>query len=197
MAVFLLTLLTTFGLIFIAELPDKTALATLVLATKYKPWPVILGAWVAFLIQTLVAVLIGSIIHLLPATPLKVACGLGFLIFAYLAWKHNEKEESKEEKKDTKKKNHIFHQPWMISFLVVFAAEWGDLTQLATAALVAHSGQIWPIAIGATAALWTVTIIAVFVGSQMTRFVSQDVLKNISVGLFAVVGIIMIVTAFV
>ena len=102
-----------------------------------------------------------------------------------------------EEKDEAKKKKQRFHQPLLISFLVVFAAEWGDLTQLATAALVARTGQILSIAIGATAALWIVTVIAVFVGSQSTRFLSPSILKNVSVGLFAVIGVIMIVTAIV
>ena len=197
MSEFLITILTTFGIIFIAELPDKTALASLVLATKYKAYQVIIGAWLAFLIQTIVAVLIGSIIHLLPAAPLKIASGIGFLVFAYLAYKPNEEEKRSQEENETKKKKQRFHQPWLISFLVVFAAEWGDLTQLATAALVARTGQILPIALGATAALWTVTVIAVFVGSQATRFLSPALLKNVSVGLFATIGVIMIATAFI
>ena len=192
-----ITILTTFGIICIAELPDKTALASLVLATKYRAYQVIMGAWLAFLIQTIVAVLIGSIIHLLPAAPLKTASGIGFLVFAYLAYKRNEEEEKTQETDASKRKNKRFHQPWLISFLVVFAAEWGDLTQLATAALVARTGQILPIAIGATTALWTVTVIAVFVGSQATRFLKPALLKNVSVGLFAAIGVIMITTAFI
>ena len=52
---------------------------------------------------------------------------------------------------------------------MVFAAEWGDLTQLATAALVAHTGQPIPVAIGAVAALWAVTVLAVVAGSHLGR----------------------------
>ena len=195
MSEFLITVLTTFSIIFIAELPDKTALASLVLATKFKVQQVIIGAWLAFLIQTLVAVLIGSIIHLLPAAPLKIASGIGFIIFAYLAYKRNDEEIG--EVHESKKKRSRFHQPWLISFFVIFAAEWGDLTQLATAALVARTGHILPIAIGATAALWTVTVIAVLLGSQATRFLSPKLLKIVSVVLFAVIGVIMILTAFI
>ena len=58
-------ILSTFGIIFLAELPDKTALASLVLATRYPARQVVLGAWLAFLVQTLVAVAAGSLFQLL------------------------------------------------------------------------------------------------------------------------------------
>src|SRR5581483_11404416 len=101
----------------------------------------------------------GGLLHLLPAKPIHIASGLGFLVFAVLALRRKESEELIKEEGEVAKQGR--HVAWVTSFLVVFAAEWGDLTQLATAALVARTGQIWPVAIGATAALWLVTIIAV------------------------------------
>ena len=47
----LATMLSTFGMIFVAELPDKTALAALILASKYRARSVVLGAWLAFLVR--------------------------------------------------------------------------------------------------------------------------------------------------
>src|ERR1700680_1035018 len=85
---------STFGLIFVAELPDKTALASLVLATRYPARQVIAGAWLAFLVQTLIAVGAGSLLELLPAEPVRLAAGLGFLLFALVAARRDiEKEE--------------------------------------------------------------------------------------------------------
>ena len=193
----LATLLSTFVLIFFAELPDKTALASLVLATRYKLRSVIAGAWLAFLVQTAVAVAAGSVLQLLPARPVRVAAGLGFLVFAVLALRRNEEEELHEEEKEVvtlQQRRRL--PPWALCFLVVFAAEWGDLTQLATAALVAHTRQPIPVAAGAVLALWTVTIIAAVTGSQMTRLLSPVLLNRFSAALFAVVGVIIIVTAF-
>jgi putative Ca2+/H+ antiporter (TMEM165/GDT1 family) len=83
----------------------------------------------------------------------------------------------------------------MAAFLVVFAAEWGDLTQLATASLVAKTGQPIPVAIGAIAALWSVTVIAVVTGSQLTRFLAPELLTRASAGLFAIVGVVIIAQA--
>jgi putative Ca2+/H+ antiporter (TMEM165/GDT1 family) len=189
------TVFSTFLIIFLAELPDKTALAALVLATRYKARYVIAGVWLAFLVQTAVAVAAGSVLRLLPAKPVHVAAGLGFLVFAVLALRRNEEEELAEEKGEVASVRARKAPPWLASFLVVFAAEWGDLTQLATAALVAQTRQPVPVAIGAVAALWTVTVIAAFAGSQLSRFVSPTTLTRASGALFAVVGIVIIASA--
>ena len=55
-------ILSTFGIIFIAELPDKTALASLVLATKYRAHQVIIGSCLAMLVQTMIAVSAGELL---------------------------------------------------------------------------------------------------------------------------------------
>src|SRR5262249_11904520 len=199
--------LSTFGLVFVAELPDKTALASLVLATRYPARQVIGGAWLAFFVQTMVAVVAGSLLQLLPATPVRVAAGLGFLVFAVIAARRSIEDEDEDDAiareaaeldasldaaasagsasigsatigsasigSASKARSR---PPWLMCFLVVFAAEWGDLTQLATAALVAQTGQPIPVAIGATLALWTVTLLAVVAGSQLSRFLRPRLL---------------------
>jgi putative Ca2+/H+ antiporter (TMEM165/GDT1 family) len=187
-------ILSTFVVIFLAELPDKTSLASLVLATKYKAQHVILGAWLAFLVQTVIAVFAGSLLTLLPATPVHVAAGLGFLVFALLAFRRKEEAKEAEEKKEIAKS----HKPaWITAFLVIFAAEWGDLTQLATAALVARIGHPLSISIGAIAALWSVTVLAAFAGAQLSKWLTPKVLNMTSGFLFGIIGIIVIVTAFI
>ena len=190
-------ILSTFGIIFFAELPDKTALASLVLATRYPARQVIIGAWLAFLVQTIVAVLAGSLLHLFPAQPIRIASGLGFLAFAILALRRREEEDLKEEAREVVHTAGRRWAPWITSFLVVFAAEWGDLTQLATAALVAQATDPLPIAVGALAALWSVTILAVVAGAQVGRLVTQGVLQGFSAALFAVAGILVIGSALV
>lgn len=113
-------ILSTFGLIFLAELPDKTGLAPLVLATRDRAWDRIAGTWLAFFVQTAIAVLAGSLLHLLPARPVHLASGLGFLVFAVLAFRRLEEEEvAASSARRTAR---------LTSFLVVFAAERGDLT---------------------------------------------------------------------
>jgi putative Ca2+/H+ antiporter (TMEM165/GDT1 family) len=186
--------LSTFGIVFLAELPDRTALASLVLATRFRARDVIAGAWLAFLVQTAIAVVAGGFLHLLPARPIHIASGLGFLLFAVLAFRRNESEELREEAEDIERHRRGFG--WVTSFLVVFAAEWGDLTQLATATLVARTGQPLAVALGAVPALWTVTVLAATVGSQAGRLVAPTTLTRISATLFAIVGVVVLVSTF-
>jgi putative Ca2+/H+ antiporter (TMEM165/GDT1 family) len=153
---------------------------------------VVIGAWLAFLVQTLVAVLAGSLLQLLPEQPVRVAAGLGFLVFAVLAWRRNADEEVKVEQQEVQSSRARRYPPWVASFLVVFAAEWGDLTQLATAGLVAHTGRPLEVGVGAVAALWTVTVLAATVGSQLARLVRPTLLNRISAVLFAAIGVVMI-----
>jgi len=187
-------ILSTFGIVFVAELPDKTALASLVLATRYKPIHVIQGAWLAFLVQTAVSVGAGSLFHALPARPIHLAAGAGFLLFAVLALRRKESEELAEEAAAVEKRRRL-HAPWMTSFLVVFAAEWGDLTQLATATIAARSGQPIAVALGAIPALWTVTVLATTLGAQASRFLTPALLNRASAVLFASVGAFMLFTS--
>ena len=174
-------------------MPDKTALASLVLATRYRARSVIIGAWLAFLVQTIVAIAAGKVLNLAPRQPVHILAGLGFIVFAVLALRRNEEElESKEEAQVNREGKA---PPWLASFLVVFAAEWGDLTQLATAAIVARTGEAIPVGIGAVAALWSVTILAVAVGAQVEKVLSPRTLARASGVLFACVGIVILVAA--
>jgi Ca2+/H+ antiporter, TMEM165/GDT1 family len=182
---------STFGLIFIAELPDKTSLASLVLATHYPLRQVVFGAWLAFLVQTLVAVAAGSVLQLLPSEPVRLASGVGFLVFAVIAARRDLAQEERAEEQQTTAVGHA-RPPWMACFLVVFAAEWGDITQLATAALVAQTGQPIPVALGAILALWSVTVLAGVAGARLGRYLPPGLVKWASVVLFVVVGIAVI-----
>ena len=71
-----------FGVIFVAELPDKTALAALVLATQNKPVPVFLGTALALAVQSAVAVAAGRLFSLLPPRPVHIVAGLVFIVSA-------------------------------------------------------------------------------------------------------------------
>jgi putative Ca2+/H+ antiporter (TMEM165/GDT1 family) len=191
--------LSTFGIIFLAELPDKTALSSLVLATRYRANQVIIGAWLAMLAQTVVAVFAGSLLTLLPAMPVRIVTGLGFLLFAALALHRTRKEETREAREVRKEEVEELHEgkpAWLASFLVVFAAEWGDLSQLATAGLVAHQGHALSIGIGAVLGLWTVMAIAAYAGSQIGKHLSERFLNRASALIFTLIGIVMLVTAF-
>lgn len=185
---------STFALVFIAEMPDKTALAALMLATRLPGREVVIGAWLAFLVQTIVAVIAGSLLQLLPETPVRIVAGLGFLVFAVVMWRRDPDEEVKAEQQQVHSVGGTRSPGWVTSFLVVFAAEWGDLTQLATAGLVAHSGKPLEVGIGAVAALWTVTAIAVAAGSQLARVIHPRLLNRVGAVLFGAIGVFIIAT---
>ena len=85
--------------------------------------------------------------------------------------------------------------PWIASFLVVFVAEWGDLTQLASAALVAMTGQPLSVAIGVIAALWLVTVLAAVAGARLARMLAPTLLNRASAALLAAVGVFVLASA--
>lgn len=191
----LVTALSSFLIIFVAELPDKTSLAALALATRYRARDVIAGAWLAFAVQTAIAVAAGSVLRLLPSRPVHLLAGVGFLVFAVLALRREEEEEEIEEVHAVERASARRRAPWISSFLVVFAAEFGDLTQISTANLVAETRQPLAVAAGALLALWAVALIATVAGAQLGRFLAPRALKLASAILFAIVGIVVIVQA--
>jgi len=183
-------LLSVFGVVFVAELPDKTALATLVLATRHRAVPVLVGAATALTIQSLVAVGAGELISLLPARPVHAFAGALFVLSAVLMWRRGEDEE--ETADGGGERAGFWRAAWAV-FAVIFVAEWGDLTQLATAALAASYRSPYLVFAGATLALWVVTAIAVFVGNRAGRMLDPRLTKRIAAVLFALVGAALLV----
>lgn len=184
---------SVFSVIFIAELPDKTALSTLLMATKGRPTAVFLGVAMAFLVQCLVAVAFGRLIALLPQTWVHLASGLIFLFFAYQAWFAHEEDEEKGEACDLPKP--AFWPSAGKAFVVIFIAEWGDLTQIATASLAArYEESLVTVFLAATLALWSVTGIAVVVGRKVGHLVHVGLLHKVSAVLFAGIGLYFLAT---
>jgi putative Ca2+/H+ antiporter (TMEM165/GDT1 family) len=181
-----------FVVIFVAELPDKTALASLVLATRHRAMPVLLGAAAALAIQSLVAVIAGSLLSLLPARAVHIGSGVLFLVSAIVMWRKHEDEP--EADKDGGELG--FAKAFAMSFMVVFVAEWGDLTQIATASFAAHSRQPVLVFCAATAALWSVATIAVILGHRAKHLLNPMVAQRIAAVLFALVGIALIAGIF-
>ncbi len=186
---------TVFGIIFLAELPDKTALATLLLATRSDSRAVFVGVASAFLVQTLVAAIFGKFISLLPGRYVHIGAGLMFLGFAVHMWRS--RTEADEEIKTRGNVALGFWKACWAAFTVIFIAEWGDLTQIATASLIARyqQNQI-TVFIAALLALWVVTGLAIFAGQRIHRVVKPALLKSACILLFAAVGIYFLVDGF-
>ena len=182
-----------FGVIFVAELPDKTALATLVLATRHKALPVFIGAGLALAVQSIVAVAAGSLMSLLPARAVHVGAGCVFLASAVaMMWMHKgraEADETGEEKKGDGPAALSFWRAATTAFSVVFIAEWGDLTQFATAAFAAHEKAPLIVFCASTLALWAVAGVAVGIGNRAAKVLDERITAQIAAALFAAVGV--------
>jgi putative Ca2+/H+ antiporter (TMEM165/GDT1 family) len=170
-----------FVVVFIAELPDKSLFASLVLGSRFPSWYVWLGAASAFLVHVIIAVTAGKLLTFLPHRILEAVITLIFLVGALLLFfgKHNVENE-KPAKKSTSSVSDTsgFWKVYATSFGVVFLGEWGDITQIATANYAAKYHNPWSVGIGAVLALWSVTALAVTVGAKALNLVPPKVLQR-------------------
>jgi putative Ca2+/H+ antiporter (TMEM165/GDT1 family) len=188
------TFLTTFGVIFLAELGDKTQLTAMTLATRY-PWQkVFIGLACAFALLNLAAVAVGGILFtLLPLFWIKLVSGALFLFFAATTLRargFNAAEEEAEEKRFAGK------GPVVTSFVMTLFAEMGDKTQLVTASLAAQHDSSPAVFAGSTLALWSVSLIGIFAGRQLTRFIPLSTLHKVAGLLFLAFGAVILCQAF-
>ena len=184
--------LSTFVLIFVAELPDKTAFATLLLATRKHPLAVFIGVATAFVIQSVVAVSFGSALGLLPKQWVSVGAAVLFMLFALLMWRRKDHEE--ENLHLELQRSNFLRTIWS-SFVVIFIAEWGDLTQLASATVAAEHKKPVTVFLAATLALWAVTALAILVGNRAKKIIHAVLLQKIAAGAFALVGLVLLLQA--
>jgi putative Ca2+/H+ antiporter (TMEM165/GDT1 family) len=169
-------ILIVFVAIFVVELPDKTFIAALVLSTRYKPLAVWVGVGLAFLVQTLLAVVAGHLVTFLPDVLIHSVALLVFLIGAFVLVRSApgadaEEKETEEEFAAKAIESRTGLRAVVASFLVLFAAEWGDLSQLLTISMIAKYGHPASVFVGAWAALLTVSGLAVLAGRVLLRYI--------------------------
>jgi len=191
----LVVVATAFLLILPIELPDKTFIATLVLATRYKPLPVWIGVSVAFLVQTVVAVTLGGLIGELPRMPVEIFAALMFMVGGLIlirgAGKADVEEAETEHEFEAKAKAGI--HGWQVvgtSFLVLFVAEWGDLSQLLTVGLVVKYQDRVSVAVGAFLALATVSALGAVLGRTLLRWIKLATIRRIGGGVCLLLAIL-------
>ena len=178
-------LLQAFATVFPAELPDKTMIATIILVTRYRrPGWVWLGAVSAFTIHVIVAVAAGSAISLLPEPLVKVVVATLFAVGAVLLFRSARNPE--EEDTDTEIVTGATVRATVLgSFGLILLAEWGDLTQLATASLAAKSGAPISTGVGALLALACVAGIAATFGRQIVARFPIERINYVGAAVFA------------
>ena len=161
-------LATVFGVVFIGELPDKTMFASLLLAARNRIGLVWLGVAAAFLLHVAIAVTIGGVLFtLLPHRLVQGVVALMFLFGALIAYRETDTADE-DEPSDT---GYRFDGLRTVgtAFVVIFIAEWGDLTQILTANLAARYHSAVLVGIAAVAALWAVAAVAMLAGRLMRR----------------------------
>ena len=180
----LLVVALAFGAIFVVELPDKTFIATLVMSTKMRPLFVWIGVALAFLLQTSIAVGLGKAASFLPGQLVHVAAAMMFVIGAIILFREArsaDEDEAGTEDEYAAKADAGAHgfRVVVTSFLVLFAAEWGDLSQLLTISLVAKYDDPVSVFLGAWGALLAVSGLAVIVGRLLLQRVRLSVLHYV------------------
>ncbi len=168
-----------FPIIFLGELPDKTMFASLVMSTRGRPLSVWLGAAGAFVVHVVIATTIGvALFHLLPHQLLDGIVALTFLAGAALALLEARKagrEEALVEREALTGRRVV-----TVAFVVIFLAEWGDVTQLLTANLAAHYHSALSVGVGSVLALWTVAALAVIGGQSILRVVDIRTVRMVT-----------------
>jgi putative Ca2+/H+ antiporter (TMEM165/GDT1 family) len=187
---------TTFATIFVAELPDKTMMANVVLSARYKrPLAVWFGAATALTTQVVIAVVAGHLLNLLPDRVVAIAVTVLFAVGAVVLWRSSD-DPVDEVTTEGVRPNGLL-PGWRVSatvFGVVFLAEWGDLTQLATASLAAR-GEALSVFVGAAAAMVTVAAIGVVAGQSLLRVLPERVLRRVAALIFAALAVVALVSA--
>lgn len=173
-----------FGVVFLAELPDKTALAGLVLGTRYRASYVFAGVAAAFAVHVALAVAAGSVLTLLPQRIVQAVVGVLFLAgAAVLLFRKAEDEEDTPEPAG--------QSFWKVSgagFSLILVAEFGDLTQIMTANLAARYDDPVSVAVGAVLALWAVAAIGILGGRTLMRFVPLTVVTRVAAAVMVALG---------
>ncbi len=176
--------LSAFVLIVPVELPDKTFVATLVLSTRYRPLLVWIGVGSAFLMQTLVAVTAGGLLARLPHRPVTAVAAALFLTGAVVLWRgaahaDEHEAETEEEFAGRVRQGATGLRAVGASFVVLFLAEWGDLSQLLTAGMVVRTRDPLSVFVGAWLGLLLVSGLGAAVGTVLLKRVRLGTIQRV------------------
>ncbi|MDQ1484797.1 MAG: Ca2+/H+ antiporter, family [Actinomycetota bacterium] len=183
-----------FGVIFLAELPDKSMIASLVLGTRFRPLYVWVGAAAAFAVHVVIAVAAGGILDLLPHRVVEAIVALLFLAGAAVLLFGNSEEEADKGLDDAEAAAAVvaptFRRVASLSFAVIFVGEWGDITQIATANLAAKYHEPIAVGLGAVLGLWAVVAVGILAGAKLVERVPLGLVRRITGVILVVLGVI-------
>jgi len=181
------SLLTALGLVFVAELGDKTQLVALGMGARHRLGPVLAGVALAYALTNLLSVVIGGLLGAaLPTRAIGIGGGVLFLGFAL--WNLREGDEEEAAAAATSGRRVVLSVA-----AAMFVAELGDKTMLATATLAAQGNPVlvW---IGATVGIILSGFVGVFVGRATGARLPERAIRIGSSVLFAAFGVALIAT---
>ncbi|MEU2909298.1 TMEM165/GDT1 family protein [Streptomyces massasporeus] len=174
-----------FGVVFLAELPDKTALAGLVLGTRYRASYVFAGVAAAFALHVVLAVAAGSVLTLLPQQIVQALTGVLFLGGAAVLLLRKGEDEEEVRKPE----NQSFWKVSGAGFMLILVAEFGDLTQIMTANLAARYDDPLSVGLGAVLALWAVAGLGIVGGKALMTKVPLRLITQIAALVMLALGL--------
>jgi Ca2+/H+ antiporter, TMEM165/GDT1 family len=194
---YLAVIAVAFTLTFLAELPDKSMVASLVLGTQYRPAWVWVGAAAAFTVQMAIAVTAGRLLALLPGKLVAAVVAALFIGGAVYLWLTSlrPQPEADEGTVSQRARAASFPRVAAMSFTVVFLAEWGDITQVTAANLAARYNPVL-VFTGATLGLWAVAAIAITIGAKSLELIPMAWVRRITAVILLALGIYTAVMAF-
>lgn len=177
-------MVSSFSLIALAEIGDKSQLVCMALAARYRPMPVLSGAIIAFALLNIIAVAFGAAFaRWLPEEVVTLIVATLFIVFGvhFLRLPAGEDDALSVEKST----RSLFFS----TLLLIMVAEFGDKTQLAVAGLSSMSDPlaVW---LGATLALALTSALGVVAGRTVMQHISTALLHRISGGLFILLGLL-------
>jgi Ca2+/H+ antiporter, TMEM165/GDT1 family len=168
--------LICFPLIFLGELPDKTMFANLVMATNGRALQVWIGAAGAFVLHVVIAMTIGvALFAVLPHRAIEGVVAAMFLAGAGYAWREGTGARDESALPITSRRSAV-----LTAFVVIFLAEWGDLTQILTANLAAKYHEFLAVGMGSVLALWAVAGVAVVAGHTLMRSINVGKVRKVT-----------------
>ncbi len=178
-------LISTFALIALAELGDKTQLTVIALSAKYDRKKVFSGVVLAFVLVTGLGVLVGKgLLEIIPEGMIKIIAGIMFVAFGI--WMLLSKEDDEEEE------NPRVLNPFISTFSMIALAEMGDKTQLSAITLSAKYDSPYLVFLGAVLALASISLLGIFAGKKLCEIVPMSKIKLGAAVMFILFGIMFI-----
>ena len=200
------TLFTALGVVFVAELGDKTQLVAMSLGARHHLRQVVIGLAIAYVVSSGLAAVVGGLLGAaLPERALSIGGGVAFIGFAVFELIRARGEDADADDDGEvlveattppppRTARSMLRSPIALIAFTVTVAELGDKTQLTTATLAARSHPVYTW-VGATLGLMAAGVLGALLGRELGDRLPRRALSYVSAGLFLIVGIIMIATA--